>query len=100
MATKKKAVKKSAPKKKAAPRGKKTNPTQTLILKVVGDVLKNPSINVEIKADNTTLIAGLVACYFKNERMKEILRKAFTLIFQIEKKGMAKDLSKFNVKVK
>jgi hypothetical protein len=96
MATKKKAVKKSAPKKKAAPRGKKIKSPQTFKLSIGGDVEKNPSINVEIKADNTTLVAGLVACYLKDTRMREILGKVAILILESEKKRIEKELRTFN----
>lgn len=94
MPTKKKSVKKSAPKKKAAPRGKRLVPVQSLTIRVVGDVKDNPFVNVEIKGDNTTLVAGLSACYFKDARMKDIIGTTFMTIAEIEKKNLLKEVIK------
>lgn len=92
MATKKKAVKKSAPKKKAAPRGKRTIPHATLTLDVIGDI-KNPLINASAYGNDKDLSAALAACYFKNQRMKDILSTAIMVIIEVEGKNLKKDLN-------
>lgn len=97
MATKKKAVKKSAPKKKVAPRGKKVKKIQSFNLTIIGDEIRNPLINIELNGDDTTLVSGLVASYLKDTRMREILGKVSTMIFELERKRIDKELRTFNL---
>ncbi len=92
MATKKKAVKKSAPKKKAAPRGKRTIPHATLRLDVIGDI-SNPLINASAYGSDNDISAALAACYFKDKRMKNILSTAIMVIIEVEGNNLKKDLS-------